>query len=105
MMMHELIELALAGVAGTLLGAVFFGGLWWTVRECIVTQRSTLWLLGSWLLRMGIVLTGFYFIGHEHWQRLLLALLGFVIARLIVRRLIQLPMAQSAQAQEAGHAP
>jgi len=104
--MHELMELVLAGVAGTLLGVIFFGGLWWTVRECIVTQRSTLWLLGSWLLRMGTVMIGFYYIGHEHWQRLMAALLGFIIARLIVKWLIQLPkQVQSEQTQEAGHAP
>jgi len=104
--MHEFMELVLAGVAGTLLGAIFFGGLWWTVRQCIVTQRSTLWLLGSWLARMGTVLIGFYYIGHEHWQRLLTALLGFIVARLIVRRLIKLPtQVQSEKIQEAGHAP
>ena len=31
--MNEMLILALAWVAGGLLGAVFFGGLWWTVRK------------------------------------------------------------------------
>jgi F1F0 ATPase subunit 2 len=89
--MHELLELLLASVAGAILGAIFFGGLWWTVRECVVGQRSTLWLLGSWLVRMGIAVTGFYLVGHMHWLRLLAALFGFIVARLLVIRLIRWP--------------
>jgi F1F0 ATPase subunit 2 len=30
--MNEVFSLASASVAGLLLGAMFFGGLWWTVR-------------------------------------------------------------------------
>ena len=74
--------LALALVAGQVLGAIFFGGLWWTVRNGLSAKQPALWFLGSMLLRMGIVLTGFYFIGRGHWQRLVLCLLGFVIARI-----------------------
>jgi F1F0 ATPase subunit 2 len=103
--MHEFLELIFAGVVGLMLGAIFFGGLWWTVRECVVTQRSTLWLLTSWLLRMGIAVTGFYFVGHAHWPRLVVCLLGFIVARLLVNRLIRLPDEnQGDQQQEAGHA-
>jgi F1F0 ATPase subunit 2 len=31
--MNEILSLAAAVAAGALLGAVFFGGLWWTVRK------------------------------------------------------------------------
>ena len=31
--MNETLTLALAWSAGVLLGAIFFGGLWWTVRK------------------------------------------------------------------------
>jgi hypothetical protein len=39
------------------------------------------------LLRMAIVLAGFYFVGRGNWQRLVVCLLGFIIARFIVMRL------------------
>ena len=55
-----------------LLGAFFFGGLWWTVRRAISSDQPALWFFGSLLLRMGITLVGFYFVGQEHWERWLL---------------------------------
>ena len=45
------------------LGAIFFGGLWWTVRRGISSRRPALWFFGSLLLRMSIALAGFYFVG------------------------------------------
>jgi F1F0 ATPase subunit 2 len=46
-MMSEALMLGLAGVAGLLLGAIFFGGLWWTVRKGVASSRPALWFLGS----------------------------------------------------------
>jgi F1F0 ATPase subunit 2 len=103
--MHETLILALAGVAGLLLGAIFFGGLWWTVNKGVSSERPALWFLGSLLLRMSIALTGFYFIGHGHWERLLTCLLGFVTARLIVTWLTR-PARENltCRAREVSHA-
>ena len=89
--MIEFQSLALAGAAGALLGALFFGGLWWTVRQGVSSQWPALWFLGSMLLRMSITLTGFYFIGRENWQRWLLCLCGFVMARFVIQRLTRSP--------------
>ena len=89
--MIDFVSLALACAAGALLGALFFGGLWWTVRQGVSSQWPALWFLGSTLLRMGITLTGFYFIGRGNWQRWLLCLCGFVLARLLVQRLTRAP--------------
>ena len=58
--MNEPLGLASALVAGVLLGAFFFGGLWWTVRKGLSSNRAALWFLGSLLLRMSVTLTGFY---------------------------------------------
>lgn len=85
--MNETLIRVLALLAGGVLGVIYFGGLWWTVRKGLSSQQPALWFSGSLLLRMSIVLAGFYFIAHGHWQRLLLSLLGFVIARLVVTRL------------------
>jgi F1F0 ATPase subunit 2 len=84
MAMNESLSLASALVSGVLLGAMFYGGLWWTVRQGVSSKRAALWFLGSLLLRMGVALAGFYFVAGGHWQRLLLCLLGFVMARVAV---------------------
>ena len=104
--MNNVLFLVLALVVGLLLGAIFFGGLWWTVRKGVFSKSPALWFLGSMVLRMGIVLAGFYFIGHGDWQRLVVCLLGFIIARIIVMRLTRTPIEHgNTQVKEVNHAP
>ena len=103
--MNETLGLVLALVTGGLLGGMFFSGLWWTIQKGVSFKRPALWFLGSLLLRTSITLAGFYFIGRGHWERLLVCLLGFVITRLIVMRLIRSAEKPTSPAQEASHAP
>nr|WP_291988014.1 ATP synthase subunit I [Candidatus Accumulibacter sp. ACC007] len=104
--MNDLLALALAGVAGFALGAVFFGGLWWTVQRAVSSRRPALLFFGSLLLRMSIVLGGFYAVGHTDWQRLLACLFGFVVVRFIAVRLTRPQVErESKRAQEMSHAP
>ena len=104
--MNDFLLLALALVAGLVLGAIFFGGLWWTVRTGISSRSPALWFLGSMLLRMSIVLAGFYFVGHGDWKRLVTCLLGFTIARYMVMRLTRTPIEHPhSPAKEVSHAP
>jgi F1F0 ATPase subunit 2 len=104
-MMNETLSLVLALATGVLLGAMFFGGLWWTVQKGVSSKRPALWFFGSLLLRMSIALAGFYFVSGGHWDRLLACLLGFVIARFIVTRLTRAVEKTTSLAQEASHAP
>jgi F1F0 ATPase subunit 2 len=104
--MNESSGLVAALVAGILLGAIFFGGLWWTVRERLSSKRVALWFLGSLLLRMSVTLAGFYVVSGHHWERFLLCLLGFTMARGLVRRLTRPSGAnRPPQALEGTHAP
>ena len=98
--MGDLTGLVFAFLAGLALGAIFFAGLWWTVRKGLVSARPARWFLISFLLRTGIVLTGFYFVLRGGWQRLVACLLGFVIARLVVTWLTRAP----APPREINHA-
>lgn len=100
--MSDLLILASAFTAGVALGAIFFGGLWWTVGRGLASPQPALWFFGSMLLRMSVILTGFFLVGGENWQRWLACLLGFVIARFAVQRLTRLP---SGQAPGASYAP
>jgi F1F0 ATPase subunit 2 len=67
--------------AGLLLGAIFYGGLWWTVRRVVWSKSLGLWLIGSFALRVIVAVSGFYFVSQGDWRRLLCCLLGFAIAR------------------------
>jgi F1F0 ATPase subunit 2 len=104
--MNDLLSLALVLFAGLLLGVVFFGGLWWTVHRGVSSPRPAFWFLGSSLLRISLVIAGFYLVGHGDWRRLVTCLLGFVVARFIVMRLTRAPIERPrSAAREAGRAP
>ena len=94
--MSQTIAAALSLVAGILLGGIFFGGLWWTVTKGLAAKQPALWFLGSFLLRTGILLAGLYLLGRDHWERMVIALLGVVIARVVVLRLTRTPVQANA---------
>lgn len=99
---------ALVFAAGILLGAFYFGGLWWTVRRGVVSKYPMLWFAGSMLLRMIIVLVGFYTVGRGHWERLVICLVGFITARVFLTRLTltRSPVEiRTRPGQEVRHAP
>ncbi len=83
-MMNEIFSILIPLVGGSLLGILFFGGLWLTVKKLIVTKTPALLMIGSFFFRIGIVLTGFYFIGLGDWRNLVACMIGFVAARFAV---------------------
>ena len=103
--MNEIFTVVAALIAGMVFGAMFFGGLWWTIRKGVSSTRPALWFSVSLLLRTTLTLGGFYVVSDGHWKRLLVCLLGFTIARLIVTRLTRSAEKPTFLAQEAGHAP
>lgn len=103
-MMNDMIILAPALAAGVLLGAMFYGGLWWTVQKGLSSPRAARWFFISGLLRTIMVVAGFYSAARGDWQRLLACLLGFVLSRLIVTRLTRMAHKPTNLSQEAGHA-
>jgi F1F0 ATPase subunit 2 len=79
--------LGLALLAGMVLGALYFGGLWWTVQRLTSARHPGLLFLASFIGRTAVTLAGFFLIAGGRWQRLLACLAGFVLARfLLVRR-------------------
>ena len=90
--MSESVPLAIAWVAGLLLGALYFGGLWWTVQRGVSSAHPARLFLGSLLIRSAVVLAGFYMVGRGYWERMALCLLAFVIAREIVKALTRPPI-------------
>jgi F1F0 ATPase subunit 2 len=90
---------------GVVLGVLFFGGLWWTIRKSLVSQHPALWFVGSLFLRMSVTLYGFYWIADGDWLRLLLCLSGFVMTRYLINRIVGSASYQPTASKEVGHAP
>ena len=100
--MNEALILTGSLLAGVLLGAFFFGGLWWTIRSGSPSQWSGLLFSASLLLRMAVAVTGFYLVSHGEWRKLVACLAGFLLARIAVTRLIRIPAAKSTRILEEG---
>ena len=119
--------LAIAAVAGVVLGMVFYGGLYWTVSRGLASKQPALWFLGSLLARVTIVLTGFYFVSiypiqgspvasHSsepvlQMERLISCLVTFTITGLIIRwcmrpskLVVSSELSIETSSQEASHA-
>lgn len=82
--MHDIGSMLQAATAGAALGGMFFVGLWWTVRLVMIANNPVPWFFASLLLRMSVVLAGFYFVGGGHWDRLVACFVGFAAARVLV---------------------
>jgi F1F0 ATPase subunit 2 len=96
--------LLLSGLAGAALGALFFAGLWWTIRNALTAPQPALWFVSSMVIRSTLALTGFYLVSGGRWDRLLSCVLGFSAARFVVSRLVRQAIG-SGPRKEIGHAP
>lgn len=85
--MRETGPFLLAFLVGVLVGTVFFGGLWWTIRRALPSNLAGIWFAGSFLVRTAIALAGFYVVGQGDWRRMVCSVAGFLVARLLVVRL------------------
>ena len=101
--MNETLPLPLVFLTGGLLGAVFFGGLWWTIQHRASCPRPALSFVLSFWLRSSVAVAGFFLVSGHHWERWLLCLLGFVVARLVVTWLTR--PSRGGTGHEASHAP
>lgn len=71
-------------MAGTVLGVLFYGGLWMTVRRIITTPHPIALTLGSFVGRSVITLMGFFLVTNGQWQNAVACLAGFALARVLV---------------------
>ncbi len=79
----------LAFLAGAVLGAFFFGSLWFTIRQLPTTGWPIRLVVGSYFGRMAIALLGFYLIMQGDWTRAIAGLLGFITVRFVLIRRFQ----------------
>ena len=84
--MIEGFKLGAALLGGVALGALFFGGLWWTVRRGLSSRQPAALFLGSLLLRTLLVVAGFFFVSGGDWRNLVASLAGFLLARTVMMK-------------------
>lgn len=88
----ELFELVGLLVLGSLIGSAYFGELYLTIKRLPDSRRPEILVLVSFLVRIGV--TGFIFyllIADGEWQRLPIALIGFILARIVITRWLGTP--------------
>jgi F1F0 ATPase subunit 2 len=86
-MSYEVIYLGLALLGGMALGAFYFGGLWYTIRQIPTSTRPGILLIASMIVRVVVVLGAFILIMDGSWQRLLACVVGFILMRqLLIKR-------------------
>lgn len=89
MVENSLVIMLPALVLGTLAGGAYFGLLWLTLHYLGQRRHPALWILLSLVTRMTFLLLALYWIAQEQWQRLLLALLGVMLMRLLFIRYLR----------------
>lgn len=82
--MSEWRQVLLTLLVGIVLGTAYFGGLWLTVRRLPTARHPALLSLGSFFIRTLVTMLGFYLVMGSQWERLLLCLGGFLLARTVL---------------------
>jgi F1F0 ATPase subunit 2 len=77
-------HLSAAFVAGGSVGIFYFGGLWLTVKRVPLGRRPRLLLVGSFVLRLAVLLAAFYALAPWGWAAMVCALAGLLIVRQIL---------------------
>lgn len=90
-------------LGGGMLGALFFGGLWYTVIHGMKSSHPAVWFLVSLVVRMTVVSAGFVFLSAGHWERLVSCLAGFLLARVIALQWLPAAGCAAAANGQGGH--
>ena len=89
--MTDLIETAgqvvIAAGLGVLLGLAFFGSLRWVVGRLITARRPAVWMVGSAVVRIAVMVAALLVIGQGRWERMVAVLAGFLVGRSVAIRI------------------
>ncbi len=85
----EIFSFVMPFLAGIFVGLFYHIGLWWTVKALPSSQRPALLSIGSFYIRMGITLSVFYLVMNNSWQRLVVCLLGFLVVKYTMTRMLR----------------
>ena len=84
----DLMLIGLSVLTGMILGGIYFSGLWYTVRKISDFRHPVVAVFLSFGVRASLAVIVFFLVMDGKWERLIAALLGFILIREIsVKRL------------------
>jgi F1F0 ATPase subunit 2 len=83
--MNPWLLLVFSFFGGALLGAFYFHSLWNTVKKATDEGKQGIFLVTGYFIRTAVVLAGFYMIMSGRWERIVAALIGFILMREIMK--------------------
>ena len=84
-MIAQALDLLAFAAIGALIGALYFGRLWLTIRTLPRLNHPMLWLLAGTFARLALVLAAFLLVSEGQWARLAACLAGLVATWLYLR--------------------
>lgn len=90
MEVHITFQLTAAALAGVLLSILYFGGLWLTIGKLQQSSRPGALLFASFVVRMGLVVAGFFLVSGGDLGRLAACFAAFLVTRWVFIKRIQL---------------
>lgn len=76
-------------LVGTLLGGLFFGGLWLTIKMALNSKTPAVLFILSFFIRTAAVLGGFYMIAKQDSSLWIMCVCGFIVARFISKKYLK----------------
>lgn len=87
--MRAVILIALGVVAGSALGFIFFGGLWWTARRLGEARHPALLVSASLLIRLALAAVTLVVLARIDPTLLVSALVGMLVIRFVMTRRVE----------------
>ena len=84
----KILAIVAGAVAGLILGSLFYGGLWLTVRRLPTSRHPALLALVSFWSRSAMAVAGLVLLAKQGWQCGLAGLVTFLLGRFVVARLL-----------------
>lgn len=100
----ETLHLAVAVIAGGLLGGLYFGGLWWTVRRMPSVAHPLNLYFVSMVVRLAVLLVSWYgVLAYFGFPPLLASIAGFITIRFVILRILgQTPLTELSSPKVSG---
>ena len=76
-------------LGGVLLGALYFGGLWLSVKRIGKVEHKKMFLFLSWLVRSVLLCGGLYLLARYNPASLLCGVFGLFLSRTIIVRTVK----------------
>jgi F1F0 ATPase subunit 2 len=80
-------QVVMAAGLGVLLGLAFFGSLRWVVGRLLAARQPAVWMVGSAVVRITVMVAALLVIGQGRWERMVAVLAGFLVGRSIALRM------------------